>query len=117
MRTRATPNTGDDIILDAEQNQWDASTIVGIMSISQLIVLKRDPAKRMRLSDFVAVQEAEKNAVSLPIDIDDDDLTSVQTLAANSYNMSINISHVDNVQVLSSSSPVSSFWISHVGDL
>ena len=40
--------------------------------------------------------------------VDDDDLTSVQCLAANSYNMSITISHVDNVQVPSSSSPVSS---------
>ena len=53
MRARSGVD-GDVMILNSSyQNRWDASPVNGIMSISQLIVLKRNPDKRFLITDLL----------------------------------------------------------------
>jgi hypothetical protein len=55
MRARSGVD-GDVMILDSSHtNRWDATPVVGIMSISQLIVMKRNPDQRLLLTEAIDI--------------------------------------------------------------
>lgn len=57
MRARSGP-AGDVMILNSShQNKWDATPVNGIMSISQLVVLKKDPSKRLLLTEALEISK------------------------------------------------------------